>query len=256
MKHSAHCLRRIGGARSGDPAVIVERRVDRVSGEDAGIEASDIGRIGQAQRNADAAGVAERIVHLRAFEEADEARTGQLLKTFERFVIADRQRPRLALRRPGQNRIAKADGRIGEIHLEFVAKVAGHGSFRAQPDAADPAVETEVAGIDGVVGVFDIADIILNASTRLERPAAFLVLQQRRALPAWRDRADLGFKASSCACSASTWASRNCALAAASSGVSAAASAWSAPGAPSPCADAGDANIMAEVPASAAKKAL
>lgn len=62
--------RRVSGARGADPAVIVEARVDRVGGEQPGVDAQVAGLVGVTRRDTDAAGVDEGVVKRRALDEA------------------------------------------------------------------------------------------------------------------------------------------------------------------------------------------
>jgi len=175
--------RRVDRPGGADPAVVVEAAVDRVGGEQPGIDPHVAGLVDQARRETDPASVGERIVERGALEERDEPRARNLLEAVPGLMVADNQVPRLVLGRVGEDHVAEAGRGVGEVHLELVAEAAGDGALGAQPDAAGAGVEPEVAGDDVVVGVADVADVVLDAAARLERPAGFLVLVQGRALP-------------------------------------------------------------------------
>ncbi len=106
-------------------------------------------------------------------------------------MVADGEIEWLAGRRIGDDDIAEADSRIGEVRLGLVAEAARDGPFHAQPDAAGADIEAEFAGDNVIFGIADEAGVELNSPTRFERPAGFLVLNQRRAFPR-RGGLDLG----------------------------------------------------------------
>lgn len=106
-------------------------------------------------------------------------------------MIPDRQDDGRILRAVGQDRITKGDARIGEVHFQFVAQATRNGPLRTQADPAGAGVEAEVARDDRFVGVANVADVILETATWLERPAGCLVLNEWGALPR---RSDLGHR--------------------------------------------------------------
>ena len=175
--------RRVSRPRRADPAVIVDAAIDGVGGENTGVEAERVGLVHVAAGQADAARVDERIVERRALDERQEARAGDLFEPVQCLMVADGEIERLAQRRISDDDIAEADAGIGEIGLEFVAEAARDGALGAKPNAAGAGVEAEVAGDDVILGIADEADVIIEPPARLERPAGFLVLEQRRALP-------------------------------------------------------------------------
>ena len=174
--------RRESKPRCTNPAIIVDRRIDRVRGKQARAPAQRVRAVLKTQIDAKTTRVAERIIHLRAFHEAQEARAAHLLKTVVRFLITDDQRPWLILGRIGQHDIAEADDAVVVINFSLIAEIAWHRAFDADAETTNACVKAKVAVGDIIIGFADQRGIEHEATADLEAPAS-RISQLRSALP-------------------------------------------------------------------------